>query len=124
MEEDLLNENKIITENIFVNLKKHGQSYGTAVKYHNMLGIIKTAAANAGLDPHRIRTHSGRSTRVAELFKYQSAHPGELSDNQIKEMMGWKRMESAEPYKNKQDRETMINTAKRLQDIKEKRNDK
>ena len=123
VEEDFLNDGKILTGDIFINLKKHSNTYGITVKYHNILEIIKSAAARAGMDPTKIRTHSGRSTRAAELFKYQSEHPTELSDNQIKDMMGWKNLDSAEPYKNKQDRETMLNTAKRLRKIKEDRAD-
>lgn len=122
VEEEFLNNGKLITNDIFINLKKHSNSYGNTVKYHNILEIIKRAASNSGLNPKQIRTHSGRSTKASELFKYQSEHPNELSDNQIKDIMGWKNIDSAEPYKNKQDRETALNTAKKLRDIKEARN--
>lgn len=123
VEEEFLNKNQLLSNEIFINLKKHSSSYGTPVKYHNILAIIKTAAEKAGLDPKKIRTHSGRSTRAAELFKYQSENPEQLTDNQIKDMMGWRNIDSAEHYKNKQDRETMLNTAKRLRKIKESRSD-
>lgn len=122
VEAELLDAGILMSGDIFVNIKKHGKSYGKVVGYHNMLDIIKRAAARAGMDPKTIRTHSGRSTRAAELFQYQSEHPSELSDNQIKDMMGWRNIDSAEPYKNKQNRETVLNTAKRLREIKEKRN--
>lgn len=121
VEMDLLQQNKLPDEEIFLNLRKRDDSYGTVVGYHNILEIIKRAAANAGMDPSKIRTHSGRSTKAGELFRYQAEHPDQLTDDQIKELMGWRRIESAEPYKNRQDRETTLLVARKLQEIKDNR---
>lgn len=123
IEEDLLNQGKVPPNQIFLNIRKRPDSYGTPVAYQNILEIIKLAAKKAGFDPKRIRTHSGRSTKAGELFREQAKNPQLLTDNQIMEMMGWKDMSSAEPYKNRQDKETAIENWKTLNRAKEKRND-
>ena len=111
------------SEALFLNLKNRADSYGTPVKYHNMLEIIKKAAKNAGLDPKRIRTHSGRSTKAGELFRMQAKNPASITDNQILEIMGWKNLSSAEPYKNRQDKETALENWKLLSKLKEERHE-
>ena len=121
VEMDLLEKDILPPEEIFLNLRKRDDSYGQPIKYYNILCILKSAAERAGLDPSRIRTHSGRSTKAMDLFRYQAEHPQELSDDKIKEIMGWKSLDSANPYKNRQDKEITIITAKKLADIKEKR---
>lgn len=121
VEIEFLEQGKLLPEEIFINIKKREESYGTKVQYNNILEIIKRAAEKAGIDPATIRTHSGRSTKASELFRYQAENPEKLSDNMIKEMMGWKSLDSSEPYKNKQDKETTLITAKKLKEIKDKR---
>lgn len=122
IEEDLLSEGKIPPNEIFLNLRKRDDSYGKPVGYHNILEIIKRSARKAGFDPKKIRTHSGRSTKAGELFREQAKNPKSLTDNQITDMMGWKNMSSAEPYKNRMDKETSIENWKTLNRAKEKRN--
>lgn len=121
VEAELLNDGVVPPNEIFINIKKRDDSYGTSVKYHNILEIIKRAAKKAGFDPSVIRTHSGRSTKAAELFRQQAVEPGSITDNQIQQMMGWRQMSSSEPYKNRQDRETTLANAKLLQEEKERR---
>lgn len=121
VEQDFNQEGIIISNYIFVNLKKNSKSYGKPVQYNSFLKILKCAASRAGLDRDRIRTHSGRSTQAAALFRQQSQDPKSITDNQILEIMGWSSMKSANPYKNRQDKETTINTAKILQREKDKR---
>lgn len=105
---------RIISGEIFINLKERRDTLGLPVKYHNVLEIIKRAAKGAGFDPSHIRTHSGRSTKAGELFREQVKNPGSLSDYQICDIMGWKRIESAEPYKNRQDPEIIKENKKVL----------
>jgi integrase len=110
-----------VPDNIFLNIKRRKNSFGNPVGYHNALERIKVAANKAGLDPKKIRTHSGRSTKAGELFREQAKNPMNLTDNQILEIMGWANMSSAEPYKNRQDKETAIENWKRLNELKEQR---
>lgn len=121
VEEKLIASGSLIPTELFLNLREREDSFGKPMAYHNTLEIIKRAARHAGLDPSKIRTHSGRSTKVGELFRQQAMDPASLTDNQILEIMGWKSMSSAEPYKNRQDRETAIENWKRLEAAKERR---
>lgn len=121
VEVELMKMGKTIPDNIFLNIKHRKDSFGNPVKYHNALERIKVAARKAGLDPSKIRTHSGRSTKAGELFREQAKNPKNLTDNQILEIMGWSNMTSAEPYKNRQDKETAIENWKRLNKLKEER---
>ncbi len=124
VETKLLTMKQQVPEHIFLNIKNSANSFGKPVGYHNLLERIKGAAKKAGLDPRRIRTHSGRSTKAGELFYEQAQNPKELTDNQILEIMGWSNMSSAEPYKNRQDKKTAIDNWKRLNELKEKRHGK
>ena len=51
----------------------------------------------------------------------QAKNPQLLTDNQILEIMGWKNMSSAEPYKNRLDKETAIENWNTLNKAKENR---
>lgn len=94
------NESGKFSDYLFVNLRR-GENQGEPVGYHNYLKILKRAAKGAGFDPMKIRSHSGRSTKVNELLEHQAIHPEDnITDFMIKEIMGWKSMESIEPYKN------------------------
>ena len=118
VEDDFLNNDRVLTDSLFINLKNRSGEYGQPVKYHNWLGILKTAAKNAGLDPKKIRTHSGRSTRAGELYLIQAKDPKTLTDNQIKDILGWKSDNSAKPYKNRNDRDIAKENLKRLQEVR------
>jgi len=56
-----------------------------------------TAAKRAGIIKD-VRTHSGRSHRAIELLRMANEGKVKLSDEQIRLIMGWKSMKSAEPY--------------------------
>lgn len=121
VEEKLIETGALIPAEIFLNLRERADSFGKPMAYHNALEIIKRAARHAGLDPAKIRTHSGRSTKVGELLRQQAVDPGSITDNQIADIMGWKSMSSAEPYKNRQDKHTAVENWKRLEAAKERR---
>lgn len=97
---DAENESGMYSDWLFINIRK-GANQGKVVSYHNFLKILKTAAKRAGLNSKKIRTHSGRSTKVNELLEHQAQYPEDnITDFMIKELMGWKSMDSVEPYKN------------------------
>lgn len=121
VEAKLIDSGALVPTEIFLNLRERADSFGKPMAYHNALEIIKRAAKHAGLDPAKVRTHSGRSTKMEELLRQQSLDPASLTDNQILDIMGWKSMESAEPYKNRQDRVTAVENWKRLEAAKERR---
>ena len=121
VEGKLIDSGVLIPTEIFLNLREREGSFGKPMAYHNALEIIKRAAKHAGLDPAKVRTHSGRSTKMEELLRQQALDPASLTDNQILDIMGWKSMGSAEPYKNRQDRVTAVENWKRLEAAKERR---
>lgn len=97
---DAESESGIYSNNVFINIKK-GKRQGQVIKYHNFLKILKRAANNAGINSDKIRTHSGRSTKVNDLLVFQCEYPEEnLTDLEIQSIMGWKNLSSIEPYKN------------------------
>lgn len=92
--------NRFINE-IFINLNK-GKNQGRPLKYNNYRGILKTAAKKAGLNEELIRTHSGRSTKVDSLLEHQVKYPEDnLTDEIIRQIMGWEDCNSIQPYKNR-----------------------
>lgn len=97
---DAENESGIYSDNVFINIKK-GEEQGYVLKYNNFLKILKRASSKAGINSSRIRTHSGRSTKVNDLLEYQCKHPEDnLTDLKIKAIMGWNNISSINPYKN------------------------
>jgi integrase len=94
------NDSMHISQYIFINLKV-GRYQGKPLSYRNYLKILKTASKKAGLNPDRIRTHSGRSTKVMDVLEYGALHPeSALTDVEILEVFGWKSTDSIEPYRN------------------------
>lgn len=113
-ERSLVEEDDGLLDALFVNLRR-GKNYGQRVAYRNILNIIKSAAGKAGLDADMIRTHSGRSTRTMELLRYQSEHPEEnLTDEQIRLLMGWSSSKSLEPYVNQKDEKLLVSLARKV----------
>lgn len=93
------NAGGIISDWIFLNLK--GNSVGTPLAYHNYLKILKTCARRCRLDESKIRTHSGRSTKVMEVLEHDVLYPDEAkSEIQIKGLFGWSNIDSINPYMN------------------------
>lgn len=94
------NNSMHISQYIFINLKA-GRYQGQHLCYRNYLRILKAASKKAGLNPDRIRTHSGRSTKVMDVLEYGALHPeSALTDVEILEVFGWKSTDSIEPYRN------------------------
>jgi integrase/recombinase XerD len=94
------NESMNISNDIFINLNS-GKYQGEALKYRNYLKILKRCCEKVGFDSKKIRTHSGRSTKVMELLEYQATHPDSgLTDVHVLETLGWRSPESIEHYRN------------------------
>jgi integrase len=94
------NESMVVSQYIFINIKAD-KYQGQPLSYRNYLRILKLAAKKAGFNSERIRTHSGRSTKVMDILEYGALHPEKgLSDVELLETFGWKSTDSIEPYRN------------------------
>ncbi|MBQ8997100.1 MAG: site-specific integrase [Clostridium sp.] len=94
-------ESGIYDDYLFINLNR-GNNQGKPLSYYNYLKILKRTAQRAGLDSRKIRTHSGRSTKVNQLQEHQVLYPEDnITDAMIKEMLGWKSIQTIDAYKNK-----------------------
>ncbi len=92
-----------ISDMMFINIRS-GDSQGEPLKYEAYIQILKGCAKRAGLAPEKIRTHSGRSTKTMELLQHQVNYPDDnLTDEMIRQIMGWTNSSSINPYKNHQD---------------------
>lgn len=81
-----------LDEYLFVNLKK-GQKQGEKVDQGNYRKILKRAARRIGLNPNKIITHAGRSTKAQELIEQG------CTDFEIMEIMGWSSIKTVESYR-------------------------
>ena len=108
-------------EELFINMR-NDEYLGRVVSYRNTISIIKRAAERAGLNSDKIRTHSGRSTKTMDLLYYQSENPGEITDEQIRQIMRWSSSNSIQPYINTKDKRVAISTAKQIMKMKNKGN--
>lgn len=89
-----------ISQYLFINLNS-GRTQGTPLRYHNYLKILKRCAERAGLDPSKIRTHNGRSTKAMEFLEHQTLHPEDnITDGIIMESFGWRSFSSIDHYRN------------------------
>lgn len=89
-----------ISQYLFINLNS-GRTQGTPLRYHNYLKILKRCAKRAGLDPSKIRTHNGRSTKAMEFLEHQALHPEDnITDGIIMESFGWRSFSSIDHYRN------------------------
>lgn len=79
---------------LFINHK--GENKGKPVTTRNYLKILKKAANRAGLNIKEIRTHSGRSTHAQVLL--ETLHDGEITEEYIRQQMGWEKISSLKPY--------------------------
>jgi len=90
----------IISQNLFINIKA-GNNQGMPLSYRNYWEVLKRCAERTGFDVTKIRTHSGRSTKVMQFLEHQATHPEDnISDEMISEHFGWKSLDSIEPYRN------------------------
>lgn len=93
------NAGGIISDYLFINLR--GESVGRPLAYHNYLKILKSCAERCGLDAKKIRTHSGRSTKVMDVLEHNALHPEDAkSELEIKRLFGWSNIDSSTPYMN------------------------
>lgn len=89
-----------ISQYLFINLNS-GRTQGAPLRYHNYLKILKRCAERAGLDPSKIRTHNGRSTKAMEFLEHQALHPEDnITDGIIMESFGWRSFSSIDHYRN------------------------
>jgi integrase/recombinase XerD len=86
------NQSGRISEYIFINLNR-GSVQGEPLRYLNYYKIFKACALRAGLDPVKVRTHSGRSTKVMRMLECGS------SDTDILHQTGWRRIDSITSYR-------------------------
>ena len=87
---------------LFINIKS-GRNQAHHLSYRSYWGTLKGCAERAGFDPKLIRTHNGRSTKTMELLEYQALYPEEnLTDQQIRLLMGWANSASIKSYVNHQ----------------------
>lgn len=108
------NESGVINQHLFINIKK-GSDFGQPLAYRNYLKILKRCAKRAGLNPDKIRTHSGRSTKVMEYIEHQVKHPQDgITDAILMECFGWKNIDSIQPYKNHNNQAIAIEIMKKL----------
>lgn len=94
------NESGIISDVLFINLQQ-SIAQGQPLSYGNYYKIFKRCAKRAGFDPRKIRTHSGRSTKVMEYLEHQALYPEDgIDDAIIMESFGWRSTESILSYRN------------------------
>lgn len=109
---------------MFINLRNR-EKQGEALTQANFRKILKSASARAGLDPNKIRTHSGRSTKANELVEQQVLHPEDgISDLVIRDLMGWKRIDSIDPYKKNNNKTVIKEASKKAHRRKDEDGDK
>jgi integrase len=83
---------------LFVNTRLvHSELDYVPYTYTSYRSAFLRAAKRAGISKD-IRTHTGRSHRAIELLRMANEGIVELTDEQIRLIMGWRSMESAEPY--------------------------
>lgn len=93
------NESGIISDYLFINLQQ-GKKQASPLSYGNYYQILKRCAARVGISPEKIRTHSGRSTKVMEYLENQALHPEDgITDAIILESFGWRSSESINHYR-------------------------
>jgi integrase len=86
------NQSLSVSDCLFINLNR-GERQGQALRYGNYYRIFKACAARAGLDPAKVRTHSGRSTKVMRMLEADAA------DTEIMYQTGWRRLDSIVSYR-------------------------
>lgn len=114
-----LDDEFIYPNEMFLNLK-NGKFLAKPLKYRNYIEILKKTGERAGLDYKKIRTHSGRSTKTMDFLYYQAENPGKITDEQIKQCMGWSNANSINPYVNRMDERMGIKTAERINNLRNK----
>lgn len=108
------NESCKFSDWLFINLRT-GERQGDVLTQGNYRNILKRASERTGLDPKKIRTHSGRSTKANQLLEHQIKYPEDnINDVVIKEIMGWKDINSINHYKNNNNKTIAKEVAKKI----------
>ena len=118
-------ENKInkVLDPLFVNFRT-GKDVGQRLTYNNFEQILKAAAKNAGLDPKKVVTHSGRRTDTENLLIHQAMHPKDgITDEFIKKKRLWQ-TNQIERYRDRHSTVIAAITAKMIRDTASARRDK
>lgn len=90
----------IVNQFIFINIKC-GINQGHPFCYRSYWEIFKRCATRCGIDPAKVRTHSGRSTKVMEFLECQVTNPEKnITDSLILYHFGWRSLESISHYRN------------------------
>lgn len=101
-------------QELFLNIKD-SEYLGMPLSYRNYLKILKRVAEKTGMNPQKIRTHSGRSTKTMELLLHQVTHPEDnITDEHIRQLMRWTSPKSIQPYINHYDKRLAIESAKKI----------
>lgn len=101
-------------EYLFLNLKDD-KNLGKPLSYRNFIKILKKVSEKVGMDPSKIRTHSGRSTKTMELLHHQVMYPEDnMTDEQIRQLMRWESPDSIKPYINYKDQRLSIESARKI----------
>ncbi|MFJ7185585.1 tyrosine-type recombinase/integrase [Lysinibacillus xylanilyticus] len=101
-------------QELFLNIKNN-EYMGRPLSYRNYLKILKRVAEKAEMNPEKIRTHSGRSTKTMELLHHQVMHPEDnITDEHIRQLMRWSNPNSIQPYINHFDKRLLIESAKKI----------
>lgn len=95
---------------LFINHK--GKTKGKELSSKNFLKILKKAAGNTGIDPAKIRTHSGRSTHAQILL--DALHKGEVTETYIMEQMGWSNIDTLKTYTRAYNEKSRISLSKEI----------
>lgn len=81
-----------LDEFLFVNLRA-GSTQGEKVDQDNYRKILKRVGKKIGLNPSRIITHAGRSTKAQQLIEQG------CNDFEIMEIMGWSSIDTVKSYR-------------------------
>jgi site-specific recombinase XerD len=93
------NESCRISQNLFINVNR-GVYQGKPLMYSNYIKCLKRGAERVGMNPARIRTHNGRSTKAMEYLEHQALHPEDgITDVLIAESFGWNSIDSIRHYR-------------------------
>lgn len=119
MKKEDMDEEFIYPDEMFINIRG-GEHLAKPLKYRNYIEILKKAGNRAGLDYKRIRTHSGRSTKTMELLYYQAENTDKLTDEQIRQCMGWRSADSINPYIDRMNERLGVKTAEKINESRKR----
>ena len=103
---------------LFVNLKINTlDDKLEPLKYLNFYNSLNSAAKKSNILGN-VRTHTGRSHRAIELLRVVKDGKLKLTDEHFRLIMGWKNMESSEPYIQHENEQQAIELSRELSKMK------